>query len=45
MNLPEKRIAYFSMEIALGLAMPTYSRSLGVLASDVLRAALNRAPK
>jgi len=25
MNLPDKRIAYFSMEIALDPAMPTYS--------------------
>jgi hypothetical protein len=25
MNLPDKRIAYFSMEIAVDPAMPTYS--------------------
>jgi hypothetical protein len=45
MNLPDKRIAYFSIEIALDLAMPTYSRGLGILASDALRAAVKRAPK
>ena len=28
MNLPDKRIAYFSMEIALDPAMPTYSGGL-----------------
>jgi len=45
MNLPDKRIAYFSIEIALDLAMPTYSRGLGILASDALRAAVKRKPK
>ena len=39
MNLPEKRIAYFSMEIALDPAMHTYSGGLGILAGDTLRAA------
>ena len=39
MNLPNKRIAYFSMEIALDPAMPTYSGGLGILAGDTLRAA------
>jgi glycogen phosphorylase len=39
MNLPTKRIAYFSMEIALDPAMPTYSGGLGILAGDTLRAA------
>ena len=39
MNLPDKRIAYFSMEIALDPAMPTYSGGLGILAGDTLRAA------
>ena len=34
-----KRIAYFSMEIALDPAMPTYSGGLGILAGDTLRAA------
>jgi starch phosphorylase len=33
------RVAYFSMEIALGDSMPTYSGGLGVLAGDTLRAA------
>jgi len=33
------RIAYFSMEIALEDAIPTYSGGLGVLAGDTLRAA------
>ena len=32
-------IAYFSMEIAIDPAMPTYSGGLGVLAGDTLRAA------
>src|SRR5499427_30296 len=32
-------IAYFSMEIALEVGMPTYSGGLGVLAGDTLRAA------
>ena len=32
-------IAYFSMEIALETALPTYSGGLGVLAGDTLRAA------
>jgi glucan phosphorylase len=39
MNVPDKRIAYFSMEIALDPAMPTYSGGLGILAGDTLRAA------
>jgi glucan phosphorylase len=39
MNPPEKRIAYFSMEIALDPAMPTYNGGLGILAGDTLRAA------
>ena len=39
MNLPDKRIAYFSMEIALDPAMRTYSGGLGILAGDTLRAA------
>ncbi len=33
------RIAYFSMEIALEQALPTYSGGLGVLAGDTLRSA------
>src|SRR5262249_28778928 len=32
-------VAYFSMEIGLEPAMPTYSGGLGVLAGDTLRAA------
>ncbi len=32
-------VAYFSMEIALDPALPTYSGGLGVLAGDMLRAA------
>lgn len=39
MNAPDKRIAYFSMEIALDPAMHTYSGGLGILAGDTLRAA------
>jgi hypothetical protein len=39
MNLSDKRIAYFSMEIALDPAMPTHSGGLGILAGDTLRAA------
>src|ERR1019366_5216947 len=33
------KIAYFSMEIALDPAMPTYGGGLGVLAGDMLRSA------
>ncbi len=39
MNPPDKRIAYFSMEIALDPEMHTYSGGLGILAGDTLRAA------
>ena len=45
MNLPDKRIAYFSMEIAIDPAMPTYSGGLGILACDTLRAAAKKASK
>ena len=45
MNLPDRRIAYFSMEIAIDPAMPTYSGGLGILAGDTLRAATEQAPK
>ena len=31
------KIAYFSMEIGINSAMPTYSGGLGVLAGDVIR--------
>jgi len=33
----QRRIAYFSMEIALESAIPTYAGGLGVLAGDTLR--------
>ena len=36
---PDRTIAYFSMEIALEVGMPTYSGGLGVLAGDTVRAA------
>ena len=36
-------IAYFSMEIALDKAIPTYSGGLGVLAGDTLRSAADLA--
>ena len=40
MATPSKRlVAYFSMEIALENAMPSYSGGLGVLAGDTIRAA------
>src|SRR5579863_7726748 len=32
-------VAYFSMEIAINPAMPTYSGGLGMLAGDTLRSA------
>jgi glycogen phosphorylase len=35
----DRSIAYFSMEIALDPAMPTYSGGLGVLAGDTIRSA------
>ena len=34
-----RRIAYFSMEIALTTSMPTYSGGLGALAGDTIRSA------
>src|SRR5215467_5321329 len=36
-------VAYFSMEIALDKAIPTYSGGLGVLAGDTLRSAADLA--
>src|SRR6185503_12499752 len=36
---PKTTVAYFSMEIALDKAVPTYSGGLGVLAGDTLRSA------
>ncbi|CAG0949671.1 glycogen phosphorylase [Phycisphaerales bacterium] len=42
--MPDKpRVAYFSMEIALDPAIPTYSGGLGILAGDTLRAAADLA--
>jgi starch phosphorylase len=38
-NASASEIAYFSMEIGLDPAMPTYSGGLGILAGDTLRAA------
>ena len=35
----ERKIAYFSMEVALKSEMPTYSGGLGVLAGDTIRSA------
>ena len=37
--MKERRIAYFSMEIALDAAIPTYAGGLGVLAGDTIRSA------
>ncbi len=38
-SAPKTNVAYFSMEIALDKALPTYSGGLGVLAGDTLRSA------
>lgn len=38
-GLAGRRIAYFSMEIAIAADIPTYAGGLGVLAGDTLRAA------
>lgn len=38
-KLTDARIAYFSMEIGLQSAVPTYAGGLGVLAGDTIRAA------
>jgi starch phosphorylase len=38
-NLGYKKIAYFSMEIAVNEQLPTYSGGLGILAGDLLRSA------
>ena len=35
----KRLVAYFTMEIALENAMPSYSGGLGVLAGDTIRAA------
>ena len=42
-NLDRRSIAYFSMEIALSPALPTYSGGLGMLAGDTLRSAADTA--
>jgi starch phosphorylase len=39
LELPARKIAYFSMEIALSKSLPTYSGGLGILAGDTLRSA------
>ena len=38
-DLSERSVAYFSMEIALSPQLPTYSGGLGMLAGDTLRSA------
>ncbi len=38
-DLSERTVAYFSMEIALSKDLPTYSGGLGMLAGDTLRSA------
>jgi len=43
LDLSARRIAYFSMEIALSPNLPTYSGGLGVLAGDTLRSAADTA--
>ena len=43
LDLSRRRIAYFSMEIALSPALPTYSGGLGMLAGDTLRSASDTA--
>ncbi len=42
-DLSSRSIAYFSMEIALSPALPTYSGGLGMLAGDTLRSAADTA--
>ena len=43
LDLSARRIAYFSMEIALSSDLPTYSGGLGMLAGDTLRSAADTA--
>jgi starch phosphorylase len=38
-DISDRKIAYFSMEIALAKTLPTYSGGLGMLAGDALRSA------
>src|SRR5258707_4495493 len=42
-DLVTRTVAYFSMEIALSPALPTYSGGLGMLAGDTLRSAADMA--
>jgi starch phosphorylase len=42
-DITDRKIAYFSMEIALAKALPTYSGGLGMLAGDSLRSAADMA--
>src|SRR6201996_5068537 len=42
-DLANRTVAYFSMEIALSPALPTYSGGLGMLAGDTLRSAADTA--
>ncbi len=42
-DLSQRTIAYFSMEIALSPSLPTYSGGLGMLAGDTLRSAADTA--
>ena len=42
-DLSERTVAYFSMEIALAKELPTYSGGLGMLAGDTLRSAADTA--
>jgi starch phosphorylase len=39
LDITDRKIAYFSMEIALSKSLPTYSGGLGMLAGDTLRSA------
>src|SRR5665213_4511278 len=43
LDLSSRTIAYFSMEVALSPALPTYSGGLGMLAGDTLRSAADTA--
>ncbi len=38
-DITDRKVAYFSMEIALAKSLPTYSGGLGMLAGDTLRSA------
>lgn len=40
--VPQSTVAYFSMEVGIDPAMPTYSGGLGILAGDTLRAAADK---